>query len=575
MDKKEREERRAVNQIWNAAGDYTIRPEYVAMDRDGRADFYFNNIIGSAYRYYEFDRLNQLFHSFSQKEDGALYEDLLWIGLENCIFERAREERPAYAALRETYARQFLEDIPWNAAQELILRIKAGHCQRILGEEPQLTAFERKLLDAIEFSPTLSTEEIVQQMSRVMSSFFGKTIWELDEMGSTWFSRRKFLTLPGFRGRTGTVRRIQWGEDEGAAGKGKPSAGEKLKRLLGGRPKESAVRAYVESCFGLSVLSEKERSDMEKKLCTGNHRDCYLHLTRGELPRKEAVKSDIRWQREAAVRQREKNLAYFRKNRIQNKITIARLTERIQNALLVYREPYEGKSREGRLQAGRVWRSLYLGDRRIFSRTEQNGAQELSVDLLLDGSASQREQQEKLANQAYLIAESLTRCGLPVRVSSFCSVSGCTVLQILRDYQETGKNEAVFRYRAMGWNRDGLGIRAIGHLMEQEAYEHQMLIVLSDASPNDDQKMPRDSGLPGGGFFPGQEYSEEAGVKDTAAEVLYLRRQGIRVLCIFTGGDRELPAARQIYGKDLVRIPSISWLADTVGRLIQDKIREM
>ena len=64
-------------------------------------------------------------------------------------------------------------------------------------------------------------------------------------------------------------------------------------------------------------------------------------------------------------------------------------------------------------------------------------------------------------------------------------------------------------------------------------------------------------------------------MKDVAAEVSALRKKGVWVLCVFTGGDRELPAARAIYGKDLARIRSVGWFADTVGRLIQDRIREL
>ena len=33
--------------------------------------------------------------------------------------------------------------------------------------------------------------------------------------------------------------------------------------------------------------------------------------------------------------------------------------------------------------------------------------------------------------------------------------------------------------------------------------------------------------------------------------------------------------ARQIYGKELLRIPSIGWFADAVGKLIQGRIQAM
>lgn len=38
-----------------------------------------------------------------------------------------------------------------------------------------------------------------------------------------------------------------------------------------------------------------------------------------------------------------------------------------------------------------------------------------------------------------MIAESLTRCGIPTRVYSFCTLNGCTVLRLFRDYEETSK----------------------------------------------------------------------------------------------------------------------------------------
>ena len=45
MKNREIAERRAVNQIWNAAQDYSLQPMYVAFDEDGDADFYFNTVI--------------------------------------------------------------------------------------------------------------------------------------------------------------------------------------------------------------------------------------------------------------------------------------------------------------------------------------------------------------------------------------------------------------------------------------------------------------------------------------------------------------------------------------------------
>ena len=72
-----------------------------------------------------------------------------------------------------------------------------------------------------------------------------------------------------------------------------------------------------------------------------------------------------------------------------------------------------------------------------------------------------------------------------------------------------------------------------------------------------------------------REYDGKAGVEDTADEVRALRRKGIRVAAIFMGEQDSVPAADQIYGKDLARIRRMDQLAQAAGRLIQDQIREL
>ncbi len=103
--------------------------------------------------------------------------------------------------------------------------------------------------------------------------------------------------------------------------------------------------------------------------------------------------------------------------------------------------------------------------------------------FLLDASTSQIDRQAVVAAQGYMIAESLTRCHIPVRVSSFCSLSGYTVVTRYRDYYETDKNDRIFNYFTTGCNRDGLAIRALAKGLEDSPCEHKLVILLSDVSP--------------------------------------------------------------------------------------------
>lgn len=70
-------------------------------------------------------------------------------------------------------------------------------------------------------------------------------------------------------------------------------------------------------------------------------------------------------------------------------------------------------------------------------------------------------------------------------------------------------------------------------------------------------------------------YEEHAAIKDTAAEVRALRKNGIHVSAVFMGNDDKVTNAKQIYGKEFTRIRQIDQLSKAAGRLIQKEIREL
>jgi len=103
--------------------------------------------------------------------------------------------------------------------------------------------------------------------------------------------------------------------------------------------------------------------------------------------------------------------------------------------------------------------------------------------------------------------------------------------------------------------------------MDDSPCEHKLLILLSDAQPNDITKMEQD-----GEFI---DYTEGSAVQNTAIEVRGLTGRGVSVICVFTGEDTDLPAAHTIYGRNFARIRSLDQFADTVGTLIQNQIRSI
>lgn len=565
MNKTENQEQRAKNIIWNAAGDYTFPPDFEAFDADGEADLYFNCIIGSVHRFYDYSLLHDLFLRMGRMPEAELYRSLLWLGLEQCTYEKALPDRPVLSQLRILYARKVVDRACSYWDQDLFDRLNTAHFAYILGEKARLGRKEKRLLAALEFAPSMNTEEIVEAMCGLLKDFFRCRLPRLDEKNLRFRFPVRFRKAALY----GNLVSVS-ASDSSVSGSNASKPGHTLTLylpVLYAQARYERFQTWLEQNFGISVYTIKERQELERHLCTDGHKNCRLHVTRGVFRKEAALKPSAQYR--AMMHQKEQNLRFYQEHLSRNMLNISRLTERILRSLRFDsgRSPLRGRS--GILMPDRIWRAVRLNDDRIFQRTEPNEKGNLSVDILLDASASQRDRQERIASQGYIIAESLSRCGLPVRVCSYCTVNGCTILHMFRDYNESQNNQRIFEYYAAGWNRDGLAVRIAGKRILDSPYENRLLIILSDCSPNDDHKFfSREKQIP---FY--YDYGKERGILDTAREVSLLRRQGISVLAVCTGRERDLAAARQIYGKDVVWAKSEERFADAVGYLIQEKIR--
>ena len=566
MNISENETRRASNLIWNAARDYTFEPQLRVFDREGRAELYWNSVVGAAWRHFDREKLDGFFRSFDGAEDQGLFENLTWMALENAVFLRERADRPALPRLREEYARRAVGEMADSLETADLLEL--AHFRRVLGQPTKLPPREQALLEALEPGPDLDTDALIARLQAVFADRFGYRPGQAQAgcrrrglFGGEWFAGKKKQQLPPVRGF--------------AFGYGKYSDGgsqvAKRNRSELGLPvvqTPEGLKKYIRDYFGPPCCPEKELAEMERDYCTGNHRSCHIHFTRGLSADRSIPKGYVGAQKKANIKRTVRNRAFYREHLVQNQMTINRLTSQLRSSLLTQMDANAARANAGQLEAGRVWRGLYLQDHKIFARNANNTLGSLSVDILLDASTSQLQRQETIVTQCYIIAESLTRCGLPVRVYSFSSISGYTTLTLFRDYQEPENNDNIFNYFPCGCNRDGLGIRIAAGRMARTDYEHKLLIVLSDVKPNGVVKVETSEGV-----F--QNYADELGIADTAAEVHRAKMNGVSVICVFTGNDADLPAARRVYGHNLARIRSLNQFADTVGKLILMQIKNL
>lgn len=584
------EKRRARNLAWSAAGTQDFEPPLLVYDGEGKADLYWNSVIGAIYHHFDWPILEEFYYSFKEDNWCTVKENLFWLALEKAAYAAEAGNRPAYASLRQEYVLRALSDMNLEKAtinhdDSLSYRLLLGHIQRIHAEEigkpegifdqpaQHLKDNELALLDAIEQTAGLDTAEIIEVLQAAFEnylpqrSFLGFSVTHLGLWGPMWETVDKTVKKVGntlLRKRRSAVQSLAFGMVEHRF---EQSNGNIDNGFLSKTPREQEnFWKYLNNYFGKPIYQEQEITQLERSLCTGPDAGCRLYYTHSDYAEKLEKGPFVATHNRSAEKALPRNRAAYDTRKVQYNHVINNMTSRFRNSLLVHLEPQEVRSRSGKLQMRRIWRGLRLNEKHLFNRILPGDFGNITVDLLLDASSSQASRQATIAAQAYVLAESLTRCKIPVRITSFCSMSGHTIMSVYRDYDEPQNNERVFRYFTAGGNRDGLGIKMITEMMRTNSAEHRLLITLSDCEPHDMIALmdsPEHS-LP---------YEGDEAINVTASAVRRARAEDISVMCIFTGEDKNLPAARRIYDRHFIRIKDVNFMAEAVSNLLQSVIR--
>ena len=308
---------------------------------------------------------------------------------------------------------------------------------------------------------------------------------------------------------------------------------------------------------------------------------------------------------------------------------VRRLSARLELTLSDLRENVAVHAPVGRLDPVRAWRMPVVHDPDVFEKQRPEREMPLDVTLLLDASASRMQMQEQLAAEAWILAEALKNCHVPAAVWNFRSLRGYTVLEKMKDFSERDCAH-LFHFYAAGWNRDGLGLRlaaeellhgsgrsfaasearstgmpAGGRRLEGQKVtmsakhsgvrNHSMLgaggpsalklgmaaggspgdrkhilIVLTDASPDDSTRLSSCAKYPFGAAYEGR-----PAVDDAADAIAEMRAQGILVYGLFLGRTENLESLSLMYGHHQVRIHDISQLARAAGEIFTKAVEEL
>lgn len=560
------EKKRAANMIWNAAGNYDVSVGFRMYDNDAKADLYWNTILGGSYAHFDWKRLKEFYNTFHETIGQGTYEALFWIALENSTFEKEKNSRPSLPLLRKEYCKQKLIEFMPSIAESREGWILEGHYRTSMGEDSGLPDLvDRKLLSEVEIGADVDTEGFIRSLSNTLAKYFTY----LPGVSAKGQKRRFKIPVPRlfFGKKAGVSNEIEgvtklvlgYVENQGGADASAfETDSEKFNRIT-----EEGLRKYISSYFGKSIYDDKTSEKIQRECCTGNHEGTRIFFTRGESEDK--VSGFAAKMRKEMQKQYTKNKEFFFDNIGSNNAVILELTNRIKNALLTQLEPTTVYSKTGKLNPALVWKALYLNNNKIFEKQVAEGSGNISVDILLDASASQIHRMDTVSTQGYIISKALDNCHVPVRVWGYSSMNGYTVMNLYRDYNETSKNNEIFRFFTTGANRDGLALNALMEQMKKNNASHRVVIWLTDIKPNDMLEVKGKS----------RNYSGDIAIEDMTELVHKAKLENIYVLCAFTGDDADLPNVQKIFGRSFVKVKSLDNFASLVGNMIQAEIRRM
>lgn len=628
----EDERKRAENLVWTAAGDYAFTPDFLSFTEDGSADLYMNLVIGLAHKWLGHPT-EALLEEVSESRRAAILSDTLWLGIESYVYARELPSRPALQPLRTQHAEAYFARLQnlnrqqWMAENKRLLDQQTIRWSRVLGRKTRVYAPNRKALAAaLELDPTLSADEVAATLRAILTRFFAyrgeaemKPVHIRLNAVEAWILRHVFKTE---HQHTDTLMMKNTYAANASVATSVASDGKH------GGAGATGERAYITACFGRSLYTDEELQQLETRLCVGGHRGCHVYVTDGKF---DTVSSDGRtWLREKSGTQKnvlrmhpnaadwtnditrtnpgaedgtravsgkavqadaatsrggffDSETAKVRQDSAQQELAnrrffasegelarslVRRLSARLELTLSDLRENVAVHAPMGRLDPVRAWRMPIVHDPDVFEKQRPEREMPLDVTLLLDASASRMQMQEQLAAEAWILAEALKNCHVPAAVWNFRSLRGYTVLEKMKDFSERDCTH-LFHFYAAGWNRDGLGLRLAAEELLHGDRKH-ILIVLTDASPDDSTRLSACEKYPFGAAYEGR-----PAVEDAADAIAEMRAQGILVYGLFLGRTENLGNLSLMYGHHQVRIHDIAQLARAVGEIFTKAVEEL
>lgn len=563
-------ENRIRNLVWTVSQDYgmEIRPDADAFEKSKYAAFY-DAIKQGAFAYY-YDR--EAFSSYLVRKiyygaDEQALMNLSQMAVDMAVHLKIEDQRPGVSMIRQRAFGDILDrEFPKLSSSmpgKVKIALMRGSLTGDWRNERQISVLTERFRSLEKASDTMEIIQTVDEMyNTLVDREFEQNHGNLEKVLSVSLEELAEYDWQDFLEEEASEDLLEKYLDQlslqTTSTQEKDDVSEKKRRKSVVVLKEEDIKkmhSYMELNFGKSYLTEQEQRRADRTLCRGAHADCSLYYTEGILKNPVMVNA----QYVNAKKQADKNRLLYHNSRQVTKRNIEIMTAQLKRALLMRSEDEFTSSECGKIVPNRLWKIGRCEPRKMFEKINRRDNSQFAVEILMDASGSQRDRQSQVALQGFIISKSLSNAGIPHRVMGFCTFWDYTVMQRFRDFDDPGDADwRVFEFNTTANNRDGLAVRASGEALRSRPEENKILIMLSDGRPNDVIVNRPGSKNPA-------TYSGDYAVRDTASEVRKLRKEGIFVLGVFAGKEKDLPAEKKIFGKDFAYIRRIENFSNVVG----------
>ena len=548
-------ENRIYNQIYNGAKSYNFKPPLVGFNLSGNPDFYTNLIIGLSIKYFGKDTIEKLFSLRENNKNRDRFDLFAIYLLEDICYKREYQNRPHIKTLRYDYAREFLADKNDLRRRNLALKENLYYslimkkCSDILGIKYKL--LEKENLIYNNFSLDSATNPM--NLSSEILYLFKKYL--------NFSEKKKYISPLNISFSLFNIKGVYQLERSNRADifKNKNASTNNFIEKFVARRRNSKREEIIKT-FGIPLFSLEKELLINEMCAVDKHKKSHVYFTKGETTNSYDIINSLN------QKARERNYTYYKENENKNKRIINRLSKNIKLSLNSINDADTYTAKEGILVGSIARRSKVGNNPKIFSKKTYDDKDTFRVTILLDGSNSLLYKQEIVASEAYILSMALSKNNINHRIISYSTVNDYTALTFLKAFDEKTDVNRIFSYKTIGFNRDGLAIRAISAITEKNT-KNELLLILTDASPSDIKPLITE------GFSLNKPYKEQAALTDYKDEINQLRKKNIKIAALIHKDNPE--NAAYLFYKDFVQINDLNNLANAGARLIKNQIKKL